>query len=62
MPDGYRLFVSMDRTRMVRVWDDTTQAIEVCTRETPAHIWGPPTVLYEEREPAYSSHGGGGDA
>lgn len=51
--DDYRLFVSEDRTVMVRIWlaqilgEDET--VEIATRETPSHVWGPPVVLKEEK-------------
>lgn len=46
MPDGYKLYVNEERTVLVRIWFDGT--IEVCTRATPEHTWGPPTELHEE--------------
>jgi hypothetical protein len=42
-----RLWVNDDRTVLVRLWADGT--VEVATRETPAHTWGPPVYLTEER-------------
>jgi hypothetical protein len=47
----HRLFVNPERTVLVRLWD--SGAVEVATRETPSHIWGPPLHLLEERA-AYS--------
>lgn len=43
----YRLFVNDTRTVLVRLWDNDT--MEVATRETPAHTWGPPIYLTEEK-------------
>jgi hypothetical protein len=45
-PFVYRLFVNDERTLLVRVWDE---GAEVATRESPAHTWGPPTYLTEEK-------------
>jgi hypothetical protein len=53
MSDDYRLFVSPDGTKMVRIWlaqilgEDET--VEIATRDHPDAIWGPPVVLKEER-------------
>lgn len=44
---NYRLWVNEARTVLVRLWDSGT--VEVATRETPAHTWGPPVVLTEEK-------------
>ena len=44
---NYRLWVSDDRTMLVRLWDDGT--IEVCRRDDAHGIWGPPVALTEER-------------
>jgi hypothetical protein len=43
----HRLFVSYDRTALVRIWTDGT--ITVSTRETPDHIWSAPVEVLEER-------------
>ena len=43
----YRLWVNDARTVLVRLWEGGT--CEVATRETPAHTWGPPTILVEEK-------------
>lgn len=43
----YRLWVNPARTILVRMWEDGK--IEVATRETPAHTWGPPVLLDEEK-------------
>ena len=50
----YRLYVNAERTVLVRIWegDDaekTPSAVEAATRETPAHTWGPPIWLHEEK-------------
>jgi hypothetical protein len=51
--DDYRLFVNEDRTIMVRMWSAPVfgkdEVVEVAVRDTPAHIWGPPVVLKEEK-------------
>ena len=44
---SYRLWVNKERTVLVRLWNNGT--VEVATRETPAHTWGPPVYLAEER-------------
>jgi hypothetical protein len=46
----YRLWVNDARTILVRMWEDGT--VEVATRETSAHTWGPPIWLTEETIPA----------
>lgn len=43
----YRLWVNESRTVLVRFWKSGT--VEVATRETPAHTWGPPIVCDEEQ-------------
>ena len=43
----YRLFVSPDRTILVRWWT-SSDTVEVAVRTTPGGIWGPPVVLREE--------------
>jgi hypothetical protein len=43
---AYRLFVNAERTVLVRLWN--TGEAEVCTRESDAHIWGPPLLVQEE--------------
>lgn len=45
--DGYRLFVNQARTVFVRLWRSGT--CELATRDDPAHTWGPPSALNEER-------------
>lgn len=49
----YRLWVSDDRCTLLRLWyaGDFEQLthVEVATRETPAHTWGPPITLSEEK-------------
>lgn len=42
----YQLWVNGDSTVLVRLWNSGT--VEVSTRETAAHIWGPPIVCHEE--------------
>ena len=42
----YRLWVSEDRTVLVRLWGDGT--VEVCTRPDGFAVWGPPVLLREE--------------
>ena len=42
-----RLWVNEARTVLVRLW--ATGTVEVATRETPAHTWGPPVLCAEER-------------
>lgn len=42
----YRLWVNLDRTMFVRMWDDGR--VEVATREDSADLWGPPVDLEEE--------------
>jgi hypothetical protein len=44
---SYRLWVNEARTVLVRLWENGT--LEVATRETPDHIWGPPVYLTEEK-------------
>jgi len=46
MNDEYRLYVNRERTVLVRLWK--TGVVEVCTRETPENIWGPPVVVEPE--------------
>jgi len=43
---NYRLFVSDDRTVLVRMWEDGV--VEVCSRPAGIAIWGPPVMLAEE--------------
>lgn len=45
-PD-YRLWVNEARTVLVRLWKSGT--VEVATRETYAHTWGPPISCDEEK-------------
>ena len=42
----YRLWVSDDRCTLVRLWNNRT--LEVCRRNEPDGIWGPPVTLAEE--------------
>ena len=44
-PQSYRVWVSENRTLMVRIW--AGGKIEAATRETADHIWGPPIELEE---------------
>lgn len=41
----YRLWLNDERTVLVRLWPDGQ--MEVSTRETPDHIWGPPILVSE---------------
>jgi hypothetical protein len=43
-----RLWVSEDRTRLVRLWADGS--MEICERPDPGAIWGPPIAVQEERD------------
>lgn len=55
MPEHYRLFVSKDRTVMLRIWVGSVPSkdvYEVATREDPSHTWGPPVILKEEKSGA----------
>lgn len=47
MPEAYRLWINDERTVLVRLWMDSG-TVEVCTRETPDHIWSPPVYLKPE--------------
>ena len=53
-PPDDELYVNAERTVLVRIWENGT--VEVATRETPAHTWGPPVVCEPERG-ATSSEG-----
>lgn len=44
---GYRLWVNADRTTLVRMWD--SGKVEVATRKSSEHTWGPPVALEEEK-------------
>lgn len=54
---SYRLWVSEDRCLLMRMWYDTPSDyvvgkpanVEIATRESPAHTWGPPVPLTEEK-------------
>ena len=49
---SYQLYVNDTRTVLVRIWDaheDTPTTVEVATRETPDHTWGPPVWLTQEK-------------
>ena len=43
---SYRLWVNKERTVLVRLW--ANGKVEVATRLTPEHTWGPPIFLAEE--------------
>lgn len=43
---NYRLYVNAARTILIRFWDNGE--VEVCTRESGDHIWGPPVRMVEE--------------
>ena len=47
MSANYRLWVNAERTVFVRIWNNGK--VEVATRESPEHTWGPPVYLNEER-------------
>jgi hypothetical protein len=47
MPETYRLWINDERTVLVRLWV-ATEMLEVATRETPDHTWGPPVYLKPE--------------
>ena len=42
-----RLWVNDSRTILVRMFDNGL--VEIATRVTPAHTWGPPVRLHEEK-------------
>lgn len=42
----YRLWVSKDRCVLIRMWSNGI--VEVATRKSPLHTWGPPVFLEEE--------------
>ena len=44
---GDRLWVSEDRCTLVRFWNEGI--VEVCRRDVPGGIWGPPVELSEEQ-------------
>ena len=44
---NYRLFVSDDRTVLVRLWEDGE--VEASLRPADAPIWGPPIQMHEEK-------------
>lgn len=44
---AYRLWVNAERTVLVRLWP--SGVVEVATRKTPDHTWGPPIVCRKER-------------
>jgi hypothetical protein len=44
----YRLYISEDRTILVRIWPDGR--VTVSLRESTKHIWGPETPLFEENK------------
>lgn len=46
--EGYSLFVNEERTVLVRIWK-ATGLVEAAFRASPAHTWGPPIVLLQER-------------
>lgn len=41
----YRLWISMDNCTMVRQW--VSGLTEVCLRDDPGHVWGPPIQVIE---------------
>jgi hypothetical protein len=45
---GYRLWVNTERTVLVRMW--SSGEVEVCVREDPGAVWGPPVRVAEEGE------------
>lgn len=51
---NYRLWVNAERTVLVRLWQSGVVGqpgvVEVCRRESPDHVWGPPVTLHEETE------------
>lgn len=46
---SYRLFLSEDKTLLVRIWKmaDGSERVEVTTRATVDGVWAPPIQLYE---------------
>jgi hypothetical protein len=42
-----RIWVNEARTILVTMW--ANGKVEVATRETPAHTWGPPVTCEEEK-------------
>ncbi len=46
MSEEYILFVNDERTVLLRIWTNGT--MEVCRREDPYGIWGPPTIVKHE--------------
>jgi hypothetical protein len=53
----YRLWVNEERTVLLRIW--ASGQVEVATRDSPEHTWGPPVHL-EEEDTGYVSAGKGG--
>lgn len=47
MTESYRLWVNEERTVLVRLW--ASGVVEVATRESPDHTWGPPVTCEEEK-------------
>ena len=47
MSEPYRLWVNPERTVLVRLW--ASGKVEVATRPTAEHTWGPPVYLAEEK-------------
>ena len=43
----YVLYVNKERTVLVRIWTKTG-TVEVSTRESADHTWGPPVFLERE--------------
>jgi hypothetical protein len=43
---NYRLWVNAERTVLVRLWP--SGVVEVATRPSSEHTWGPPIELAEE--------------
>jgi hypothetical protein len=46
-----RIWVSSDRCILVTMWESVADepVVTVATRQNPAHTWGPPITLTEER-------------
>ena len=42
----YRLWVNDERTILIRMWSNGE--VEISTRETSEHTWGPPIRMIEE--------------
>ncbi len=44
---SYRLWVNLERTVLVRLWDDGR--VEVATRDSQEQTWNPPVECQEEK-------------